>query len=109
MNGIMTQMIGLVLVTHGRLADEFVTAMEHVVGPQKQVLTVAIGPDDDMEARRADIRAATKAGVATAAANPSITSACSARDSSRKFAEAATASAASQSTCSSVAQSSGRS
>lgn len=58
MNGIMTQMIGLVLVTHGQLADEFVTAMEHVVGPQKQVLTVAIGPDDDMEARRADIRAA---------------------------------------------------
>lgn len=58
MNGLMTQMIGLVLVTHGRLADEFVTAMEHVVGPQKQVLTVAIGPDDDMEARRADIRAA---------------------------------------------------
>lgn len=58
MNGLMNQMIGLVLVTHGRLADEFVTAMEHVVGPQKQVLTVAIGPDDDMEARRADIRAA---------------------------------------------------
>lgn len=58
MNGLTTQMIGLVLVTHGRLADEFVTAMEHVVGPQKQVLTVAIGPDDDMEARRADIRAA---------------------------------------------------
>ncbi|WBH18385.1 PTS sugar transporter subunit IIA [Sphingomonas radiodurans] len=51
-------MIGLVLVTHGRLADEFVTAMEHVVGPQKQVRTVAIGPDDDMEARRADIRGA---------------------------------------------------
>ena len=58
MNGLMTQMIGLVLVTHGRLADEFVVAMEHVVGPQKQVMTVAIGPDDDMEARRADIRAA---------------------------------------------------
>ena len=51
-------MIGLVLVTHGRLADEFVTAMEHVVGPQKQVRTVAIGPDDDMEARRADIAGA---------------------------------------------------
>jgi PTS system mannose-specific IIA component len=48
-------MIGLVLVTHGRLADEFVTAMEHVVGPQPQVRTVAIGPEDDMEARRADI------------------------------------------------------
>ncbi|OWK32760.1 PTS system mannose-specific EIIAB component [Sphingomonas mucosissima] len=58
MNELTTQMIGLVLVTHGRLADEFVTAMEHVVGPQQQVLTVAIGPDDDMEARRADIRAA---------------------------------------------------
>ena len=51
-------MIGLVLVTHGRLADEFVTAMEHVVGPQKQVRTVAIGPDDEMEARRADIAGA---------------------------------------------------
>jgi PTS system mannose-specific IIA component len=50
--------IGLVLVTHGRLADEFVTAMEHVVGPQGQVRTVAIGPDDDMEARRADIAGA---------------------------------------------------
>jgi PTS system mannose-specific IIA component len=58
MNGLTTQMIGLVLVTHGRLADEFVVAMEHVVGPQKQVRTVAIGPDDDMEARRADISAA---------------------------------------------------
>ena len=44
MNGLTTQMIGLVLVTHGRLADEFVTAMEHVVGPQEQVRTVAIGP-----------------------------------------------------------------
>ncbi|MBP2276399.1 MULTISPECIES: PTS sugar transporter subunit IIA [Sphingomonas] len=51
-------MIGLVLVTHGRLADEFVTAMEHVVGKQERVATVAIGPDDDMEARRDDIAAA---------------------------------------------------
>ncbi|HEX8387446.1 MAG TPA: PTS sugar transporter subunit IIA [Sphingomonas sp.] len=48
-------MIGLVLVTHGRLADEFVIAMEHVVGEQAQVATIAIGPEDDMEARRADI------------------------------------------------------
>ena len=48
-------MIGLVLVTHGRLADEFVTAMEHVVGKQERVATVNIGPDDDMEARRNDI------------------------------------------------------
>ncbi len=51
-------MIGLVLVTHGRLASEFVTAMEHVVGPQTQIEAIAIGPDDDMEARRADIAAA---------------------------------------------------
>jgi PTS system mannose-specific IIA component len=48
-------MIGLVLVTHGRLAAEFVTAMEHVVGPQKQVEAICIGPDDDMEGRRNDI------------------------------------------------------
>ncbi|MGH6613173.1 PTS sugar transporter subunit IIA [Sphingomonas sp.] len=48
-------MIGLVLVTHGRLADEFVTAMEHVVGKQDRIATIAIGPDDDMEARRSDI------------------------------------------------------
>ncbi len=51
-------MIGLVLVTHGRLADEFVTAMEHVVGKQERVATIAIGPDDDMEGRRSDIAAA---------------------------------------------------
>jgi mannose PTS system EIIA component len=48
-------MIGLVLVTHGRLAVEFVTAMEHVVGPQNAMATICIGPDDDMEVRRADI------------------------------------------------------
>ena len=49
-------MIGLVLVTHGRLADELRLAMEHVVGPQRAVATVCIGPDDDMEQRRQDIR-----------------------------------------------------
>ena len=48
-------MIGLVLVTHGRLATEFVTAMEHVVGPQRAIAPICIGPDDDMESRRADI------------------------------------------------------
>ncbi len=48
-------MIGLVLVTHGRLAVEFVTAMEHVVGPQSAVETICIGPDDDMEVRRSEI------------------------------------------------------
>lgn len=51
-------MIGLVLVTHGFLAKEFVIAMEHVVGPQKAIETVCIGPEDDMEVRRADIAAA---------------------------------------------------
>jgi len=51
-------MIGLVLVTHGRLAEEFVTAMEHVVGKQERVETVCIGPEDDMEERRNDIAAA---------------------------------------------------
>jgi PTS system mannose-specific IIA component len=51
-------MIGLVLVTHGRLAAEFVAAVEHVVGGQAALEGIAIGPDDDMEARRADIAAA---------------------------------------------------
>lgn len=51
-------MIGLVLVTHGRLAEEFKAALEHVVGPQDQVETISIGPDDDMEQRRQDILAA---------------------------------------------------
>ncbi|HWK34736.1 PTS sugar transporter subunit IIA [Sphingomonas sp.] len=48
-------MIGLVLVTHGRLAVEFVTAMEHVIGQQTAIETICIGPDDDMEERRSDI------------------------------------------------------
>ena len=53
-------MIGLVLVTHGRLAVEFRSALEHVVGPQKQIETVTIGPDDDIEQRRKDIIEAVK-------------------------------------------------
>jgi PTS system mannose-specific IIA component len=48
-------MIGMVLVTHGHLATEFRAALEHVVGPQKQIETITIGPDDDMEQRRNDI------------------------------------------------------
>ncbi len=51
-------MIGLVLVTHGRLATEFVVAMEHVVGPQRAIAPICIGPDDDMESRRSDIASA---------------------------------------------------
>lgn len=53
-------MIGLVLVTHGRLAVELVSALEHVVGSQENVETVCIGPDDDMEQRRAEIMKSTK-------------------------------------------------
>lgn len=48
-------MIGMVLVTHGRLAEEFIAALEHVVGEQQQIRAVCIGPDDDMEQRRQDI------------------------------------------------------
>jgi len=53
-------MIGMVLVTHGQLATEFRAALEHVVGPQTQLETITIGPEDDMEARRSDIMAAVR-------------------------------------------------
>jgi PTS system mannose-specific IIA component len=53
-------MIGLVLVTHGRLAEEFLSALEHIVGPQTAIETIAIGADDKMELRRADIASAIK-------------------------------------------------
>jgi PTS system mannose-specific IIA component len=53
-------MIGMILVTHGHLAEEFVQAMEHVVGKQESVVTVCIGPNDDMERRRNEIRDAIK-------------------------------------------------
>jgi PTS system mannose-specific IIA component len=61
-------MIGLVLVTHGRLAEEFLYALEHIVGPQSGIETIAIGADDKMDARRSDIanavaRADSGAGV----------------------------------------------
>lgn len=48
-------MIGLVFVTHGNLASEFVAAMEHVVGKQENIECVCIGPEDDMEVRRQEI------------------------------------------------------
>jgi PTS system mannose-specific IIA component len=53
-------MIGVVLVTHGRLAAEFRSALEHVVGPQRQIEAVTIGPDDDIERCRNDIIDAVK-------------------------------------------------
>ena len=54
-------MIGLVLVTHGNLASEFLVAMQHVVGEQPQIAAICIGPNDDMAARRGDIAAAVRA------------------------------------------------
>jgi mannose PTS system EIIA component len=48
-------MIGMVLVTHGRLATEMIAALEHVVGPHPHISGVCIGPEDDMEQRRVDI------------------------------------------------------
>jgi mannose PTS system EIIA component len=53
-------MIGLIIVTHGNLAKEFVAALEHVVGAQQKIATVSIGPYDDMEERREAILAAVK-------------------------------------------------
>ena len=53
-------MIGLVLVTHGQLAKEFVAATEHVVGPQRNMVAICIGPEDDLESRRDEILAAVR-------------------------------------------------
>jgi len=53
-------MLGLVLVTHGRLAQEFISAMEHMVGPQTNLRAVCIGPEDDIERRQREIAAAVK-------------------------------------------------
>ena len=61
-------MIGLVLVTHGRLAREFIHALEHVVGKQSHIEAVCIGPDDKMDIRRNDIAVA----IATANAGEGV-------------------------------------
>lgn len=53
-------MIGVVIVTHGQLAQAFIAAAEHVLGPQPRMRAVAIGPEDDIPARRADILAAAR-------------------------------------------------
>ena len=56
-------MIGLIVVSHGRFAEELISAAEHVVGPQPGMVAICIGPDDDMEERREDIkRAVAEAG-----------------------------------------------
>ena len=53
-------MIGMILVTHGRLAEELIAALEHVVGPQESIAAVCIGPDDDMEQHRHKIMEQTR-------------------------------------------------
>ena len=53
-------MIGIVLVTHGRLAEEFRAALEHVIGPQQQIETITIGPKDNIDRRRKEIIEAVK-------------------------------------------------
>jgi PTS system mannose-specific IIA component len=52
---VQTQVIGIVLVTHGNLAAEFLAALEHVVGKQQAAVAICIGPEDDMEQRRREI------------------------------------------------------
>ena len=61
-------MIGLIVVTHGNLAKEFVAALEHVVGPQQQIKAISIFPNDDMEERRNAIIEAAKHRSAAATA-----------------------------------------
>jgi PTS system mannose-specific IIA component len=53
-------MIGIVVITHGRLAQEFISAMEHIVGPQTHLRAVCIGPEDDIEKRQHELAAAAK-------------------------------------------------
>jgi PTS system mannose-specific IIA component len=53
-------MIGIVIVTHGRLAQEFIAAVEHMVGPQTHLRAICIGPEDDIERRQREIAAAAK-------------------------------------------------
>jgi PTS system mannose-specific IIA component len=53
--------IGIVVVTHGKLAVEFIAAAEHVVGKQSGVRAICIEPEDDMEKRREDIMRAVEA------------------------------------------------
>src|ERR1700689_1408960 len=53
-------MIGIVIVTHGRLAQEMISAMEHMVGPQTHLRAVCVGLKDDVERRQREIAAAVK-------------------------------------------------
>ncbi|WP_322894938.1 MULTISPECIES: PTS fructose transporter subunit IIA [unclassified Yoonia] len=48
-------MIGIVIVAHGGLAQEYLSAVEHVVGHQPGMVSVAIGPEDDRALKQAEI------------------------------------------------------
>ncbi len=54
-------MIGIIVVTHGGLAQELVAITQHVVGQVDGVRSIGVGPDDDLEKRRAEIREAVAA------------------------------------------------
>ena len=69
-------MIGMILVTHGRLAEELRLAMEHVVGAQRGVDTVCIGPDDDVETRRSLGAGTAGSAIASLALNHNASAAC---------------------------------
>jgi len=45
-------MIGLVVVTHGALATEFVAVTELIVGPQENLLAVPLAPDESIESMK---------------------------------------------------------
>ena len=48
-------MIGLVIVTHGQLAQAFVEALEHVVGPRENIRAICIYPQDNIDLHRENI------------------------------------------------------
>jgi PTS system mannose-specific IIA component len=48
-------LIGIVIVAHGNLAREYLSAVEHVVGRQDGIRAIAIAPDDDRNAKQAEI------------------------------------------------------
>jgi len=54
-------MIGIVVVSHGRLAKELILAAEHVVGKQDNIRAICIDPEDDMEIKREEIITAARA------------------------------------------------
>jgi PTS system mannose-specific IIA component len=48
-------LIGIVIVAHGGLAAEYLSAVEHVVGTQTGIHAIAIAPDDDRSLKQDEI------------------------------------------------------